>query len=452
MPEENATATATVPLVVMRGTTGGVSTVGTGRAASEPETTGMDVRSLQALGRGLRWQDAVDVFLLTLLFSRLYTWTRRTAAVQVAFGLLLLVASSWTASHLGLILTSYLLSAVGAVATVIVVVVFQQEIRKGLSRVSPLRWLTTRRGGHTSDDVRPVLAKAAFGIAGRRKGALIVIERREPITEHVTPGVALEARLSVAVLEAVFTSTSSLHDGAVVIEGDRIARGAVVLPLSTDAMAGNGGTRHRAALGLSARCDAVVICVSEETGAVSLAEDGRLVTLPDAAALEQALGRLGVGSVARGLRAPRRPVRLVDLGPHAAIFVGVLIAWAALALDRSHAIGRIVPLEIRGFGDGLAFDPPRFTSVAIELLGSRRELELLPPDAVEAYVDLSGASLGGHIYRVQTDAPAGIEVVSTVPSALQLQVRLRSPAHTKSQSPEPSRGAATDYENSSAHR
>jgi len=405
----------------------------------------MDGRSLQALGRGLRWQDAVDVFLLTLLFSRLYSWTKATAAVQVAFGLLVLVASSWTASHMGLILTSYLLSAVSAVATIIVVVVFQQEIRRGLSHVSPLRWLTTPQRGKANGNARAILAQASFGIASRGKGALIVIERRDRVADHGTAGTILDACLSSSMLETVFTSTGPLHDGAVVIEGDRIARAAVVLPLATDTMAEGGGTRHRAALGLSARCDAVVICVSEETGTVCLATDGQLLPVPDPPTLERALARFNVGPPSREHRARRKPLRLLDLGPHAAIFGGVVIAWAAMALDRSHAVGRIIPLEVRGFGDSITFDPPRFTSVAVELRSSRRELELLPPDAVEAYVDLSGTSPGTRLFRVHTSAPAGIDVVSTVPSVVQLQIRRLGSAQTTDAPPAPPRRSTTGY-------
>ena len=389
----------------------------------------MDVRALHILGKGLRWQDAVDVFLLTIVFSRLYAWTKRTVAVQIAFGLLVLLAASWTASHLGLILTSYLLSATGAVAAVIIVVVFQQEIRKGLSRVSPLRWLTGQSSLRGDHDARAMLVKAAFAIARRRKGALIVIRRRDPVDEHVTVGVVLDARVSSSLLESLFTSTSPLHDGAAVVEGDRLTHAAVVLPLATETMPSEAGTRHRAALGLSARCDALVVCVSEERGAVTLAEGGDLREVADEAALDEALARLGVGSgAARGTPVAGHPARLRDLWSHAVIFAGVLVAWAAIALDRSHAVGRILPLEIRGLSDGLVFDAPRFTSVAVEVRSSRRELEVLPPDAVEAYVDLTGAGPGSRTYHIQTDAPAGIEVVSAVPTSISLQLRPRGSA------------------------
>jgi diadenylate cyclase len=391
--------------------------------------------SLSVLRRGLRWQDAVDVLLLTLIFSRLYASLRRTVAVQIAFGLLTLAAAWWVASHLGLILTSYLLSAVGAVATVVVVVVFQHEIRQGLSRVSLLRWLTRRRdprsvvGGRAG--AATAISEAAFALAGCRKGGLIVIPRGDSVYEHVTAGTVIDARLSPSLLEAIFTSTSPLHDGAAIVIGDRLARAAVVLPLATEATDRGLGTRHRAALGLTSTCDALVVCISEERGVVCLAHEGALEGVASEAELTRALARLGVGRIretgatGRGARAGRWWPRAADLWPHLAIFSAVFVAWAVMALDRSHAVARIVPLEIRGVGDAIAFDPPRFTSIAVELRGSRRELEILPPDAVGAYLDLSGATAGPHVYRVLTSTPAGIEVVSTLPSSVPIQVRPR---------------------------
>ena len=103
----------------------------------------------------------------------------------------------------------------------------------------------------------------------------------------------------------------------------------------------------------------------------------------------------------------------------------MIVGWAAMALDRSHAVARVVPLEIRSVGEGVAFDPPRFTSVAVELRSSRRELDALPAEAVAAFVDLSGATPGLRVFRVQTNAPAGIEVVSTSPAFIQMLLRPR---------------------------
>lgn len=386
--------------------------------------------ALSFLTHGLRWQDAVDVLVLTGLFSWAYRWLRHTIAVQVALGLLTLLAVSWIASHLGLILTSYLLSAVSAVATIVVVVVFQHEIRRGLSRVSPLSWLTESTVGDRFDDTDGVVARAAFALAARRKGALIVLPRRDAIFDLVTKGTIVDARISVEMLEAIFTGTSPLHDGAVVIAADRLARAGVVLPLATGTEDPSFGTRHRAAIGLAQASDALIVCVSEERGTVHLAVGNAMSLMLDQAHLRDMLARARPQAPsALPRREAQRRASVASQWPHLVIFGGVLAAWAALALDRSHAITRVVPLEIRGVSDGLVFDPPRYTSVALELRSSRRELEVLPPDSVGAFVDLSGTNVGTHTYRIVTTAPAGIEVVSETPSSMEMEIRARVPAN-----------------------
>jgi len=290
-----------------------------------------------------------------------------------------------------------------------------------------------------------VIAEAAFAIADRRKGALIVIPRRDLLAEHVTPGTVIDARLSAPLVQALFTSTSPLHDGAAVVSFDRVLRAGVVLPLATDALDPGRGTRHRAAMGLASATDALVICVSEERGSVWLVHDEIVEPIADEATLRADLERL----VSRRIQPAPEQVRAVRFRgrgaiPYLAIFAGVVVAWAALALDRAHDIVRVVPLEIRGVSNGMVFDPPRYTSVAVELRSSRRELELLPPDAVGAFVDLAGAASGPGTFPVITDAPAGVEVVSATPAAIQLQLRRRvgpvapTPSHSVAVAPTPS--------------
>jgi uncharacterized protein (TIGR00159 family) len=390
--------------------------------------------SPSTIAHSLRWQDAVDVLLLTLLFSRLYAWLKHTVAVQIAFGLFTLMLASWVANHFGLILTSYLLSAIGAATTVVIAIVFQHEIRQGLSRVSLLRWLTERRDMRPADSMGPTIAQAAFSLARRRKGALIVVPRRDSVDEHLTAGTAIEGRLTPALIEAIFTSTSPLHDGAIVVGQNRLASAGVILPLATESAAAAQdaelGTRHRAALGLTDNCDALVVCVSEERGSVSLVHGETLETFDGEATLIAALARHGIGAPspadARKMRPRFRARRLLpNILPFVVILALVIFGWAAVALDRSHAVARVVPLEIRNVAEGVAFDPPRFNSVSVELRSSRRELDALPDEAVAAFVDLSGAVPGLRVFRVQTNAPAGTEVVSTSPAFIQLQLRPR---------------------------
>jgi hypothetical protein len=325
------------------------------------------------------------------------------------------------------------------------VVAFQHEIRYGLSRVSPLRWLSHRHKSSSPLDASLTIARAAFSIAGHRKGALIVIPRRDSILEHVTAGTILDAKLSAPTIEAIFTSLSPLHDGAVVVSDDRLLRAGVVLPLATESDDAVHGTRHRAARGLAQATDALVVCVSEEHATVSLAKDNLLDPMANEAQLAAALRFLWIendrhASKGASLLRPQPGI----IVPHVVIFACVLVSWAALALDRSHIVTRVVPLEIRGIADGLTFDPPRYTSVALELRSSRREIDLLPPSAVEAYVDLSKATLGSHTFRVIADAPAGIEVANSTPGSMVLRIRSRPASGDDHQTPPREAAAAPE--------
>lgn len=372
----------------------------------------------------LRWQDGVDIVLLTAILSVTYRLIRRTVALQVVLALFILIAGTHVASELGLVLTSYLLSAVGGVAAIALVVLFQSEIRRTLARLNPAHWLRRNRAKGNRLDHNAIVADAAFALAARKKGALIVIPRWDALADHVTAGTAIDARLSAALIETIFASAAPLHDGAVVVRDGKLQRAGAVLPLATEGADPSHGTRHRAALGLARLTDALVVCVSEEHGTVCLAHDDQLEPMPDKAQLRldlQLLGATGTpparstsGSVGRWLR---------TLAPHVLILGGVIGVWTALALDRSNAVTRNVPLQIRGLDDGVTVDPPRISNVAVELRSSRRELERLPASAVEAYVELTRNAFGTRSYRVRTRAPAGIEIASFTPETVQITAR-----------------------------
>ena len=391
---------------------------------------------MTTLIHSLRWQDCADILVMTAMFAWVYSWMRRTIAVQLSFGMVILVVGTWLSNHFGLILTSYLLSAVSAIATMVIVVVFQREIRRGLSQVSPLRWIRNWHRRQWPVGPSAVIAEAAFTLAAAGKGALVVIPRLDWVGEYITGGTPLDARLSSALIEAVFTATAPLHDGAVVMNNDRIARAGAILPLAAETGDARHGTRHRAALGLANVSDAVVVCVSEERRTVTVAHDGQLELLGDETELRDVLERLCSNRKVKAQKggARNRSRWLADVLACLLIFAGVVTAWAAIVSDRSHEVGRVVPLEIRGVNDSLRFDPPRSTSVVVQLRGSSRELDLIAPDAVEAYIDVSGSSSGARVFKVQTRAPAGVEMVSAVPSTVTLQIRKRdaeSPAAAK---------------------
>jgi len=380
---------------------------------------------ITTLIHNLRWQDIADILVITALFSWGYSWMRRTIAVQISFGLVILVVGTWVSNHFGLILTSYLLSAVSAIATMVLVVVFQREIRRGLSQVSPLRWIRNWHRRQWPVGPSAVIAEAAFTLAATGKGALVVIPRLDWIGDYVSGATPIDAQLSSGLIEAVFTATAPLHDGAIVISDDRVAQAGAILPLAAETGDARHGTRHRAALGLANISDAVVVCVSEERRTVTVAHEGQLVVMGNETELCDTLDRLCASRRVKAQKggAQRRFRWLAYAPAYLLIFTGVVIAWAVIVSGRSREVGRVIPLEIRGVTDSLRFDPPRTTSVVVQLRGSGRELDLIVPDSLEAFIDVSGSASGSRVFKVQTRAPAGVEIVSTVPSSISLQIR-----------------------------
>jgi len=225
-----------------------------------------------------RITDLVDVAIVAGLLWAALSFVRRSrarialAGVAIAGGLFLL------ARQLELQMTVWLLQGFFAVLVLVLVVVFQEDLRRLFEQIAV--WSLRRTTDAASPDVVDALVGAVRRLVANRTGALLVIPGREPIDRHVAGGIALGGLLSEPLLLSLFDQHSPGHDGAVLLEGGRVSRFALHLPLSTDSsQIGVGGTRHAAALGLAERSDALVIVVSEERGVVSVARDGRLLQL-----------------------------------------------------------------------------------------------------------------------------------------------------------------------------
>jgi diadenylate cyclase len=241
----------------------------------------------------------LDVSIVSVIIYRMLLLVRGTRAVPMLWGLTLLVLLYLIAVPLGLVTLAWLLNSFLSAIILVVVILFQDELRRGLTKVGlqPLLRKNNDTVQRTIEDVSLVATK----LAKDRVGALIVIKRNVGLDEFVEDAVILDARLNRKLLTAIFLPQSPLHDGAVVVEGDRIKAAGCLLPLSFDPdLDPNLGTRHRAALGISERSDAIVIVVSEQSGAISLAREGRLVRNLDAALLRDSLHRFLAASESRG--------------------------------------------------------------------------------------------------------------------------------------------------------
>jgi diadenylate cyclase len=225
----------------------------------------------------LSWRDAVDVLVVATVVYYILLLIRGTRAVKMLFGLLFVAVVYYLAQFLDLPTLQTLIESLLIVLPFAVIVLFQQEIRRALTTFgrNPL-WGLAKQQAVESTFGEIVLA--ATTLASRRIGALIVLERLQGLRNYIENGIGLDAELSFDLLINIFTPDTPLHDGAVIIQEDRIAAAACFLPLTPNPeLSKEFGTRHRAALGITEETDAVAVVVSEETGVISVAFDGEMI-------------------------------------------------------------------------------------------------------------------------------------------------------------------------------
>lgn len=220
------------------------------------------------------WEDLVDVLLVTLVLYYLLLLIRGTRAVQVVIGILALVVIYYGARTFELPALETTLENFFVILPVAIIVLFQNEIRRALANFGRTRFWGSG-GAVDVEEVANQVAMAAATLADRKTGALIVFERREGLRNYIENGIQVDGLVSIDLLASLFHPETPTHDGAVIIQGDRIAAATCFLPLTrASELSTQFGTRHRAALGISEETDAVVVVVSEETGEISLAVRG----------------------------------------------------------------------------------------------------------------------------------------------------------------------------------
>jgi len=237
----------------------------------------------------LNWRDAVDILAVAVIIYNLLLLIRGTRAVQMLLGLFFLVLVYYGALLAELPTLQRILENLLIVLPFAIIVLFQQEIRRALVRFgrNPL-WGLAKQQKVVASFSEIVLA--ATTLSTRRTGALIVIERLHGLRNYIENGIALDAVVSYDLLINIFQPDTPLHDGAVIIQDDRIAAAACFLPLTPNPeLSKEFGTRHRAALGLTEETDAVAVVVSEETGTISVAFDGAMIRDLDSHGLRNAL-------------------------------------------------------------------------------------------------------------------------------------------------------------------
>ena len=222
------------------------------------------------------WTDLVEILIVSFLLYRVLVVIQRTRAMQIMLGVVLLAVTYGFARLLDLILVRTLMEAAFQYGAIAALVVFQPELRAALARLGRNRMIRAFQRLEGTRVVEEVV-DATERLARARHGAIIAIEQKAPLEEFALTGSAVDAPVSAEMLVTIFTPYSPLHDGAVLISGDRIRCAGAILPLTQSPVSDRTlGTRHRAALGLSEETDAIVIVVSEESSQIAVAQAGTL--------------------------------------------------------------------------------------------------------------------------------------------------------------------------------
>jgi uncharacterized protein (TIGR00159 family) len=233
-------------------------------------------------------RDLIDIALVAFIIYRFLLLIRGTRGVQMTFGIVLLLLFYWITRYYRLAAVQWLLSNVLTYIVFGIIVLYQSEIRHGLTGIGKTSiWGHQRRRG---PDGFEEIVLAATTLASKKIGALVVIERDIGLRNYVESGIALDAMLTYDLLVTIFIPNTPMHDGAVIVQRNRIMAAGCFLPLTLDPyLSKELGTRHRAAIGITEETDAVAIIVSEETGTISLALGGRITRNLDSAGLRAAL-------------------------------------------------------------------------------------------------------------------------------------------------------------------
>jgi diadenylate cyclase len=384
--------------------------------------------------RGLQIVDLIDIALVTTFVYSAVVLVRRTHARLVAIGIVFLGALYIAARSFDLRLTSWLLQGFFAVFLVIVVVIFQEELRQLFERLA--LWGLRRRAAPQARAPAEIVVACAAEFARTRTGALIVFVGVQPVGRHIHGGVELNGDLSEPLLKSIFDRHSDGHDGAVIIEHGRVARFAAQLPLSTDFRQLSGvGTRHSAALGLSERTDALCIVVSEERGRISVAQRGTLRVMRDAVELEATLRAFMRTTFPTS--AERRVVwsLLRENWAEKIISLALVIGLWYLFISGSRPVTLAFPIAVKIVNVPPGYelekvDPPEVTAI---FSGQRRAFYLFDSSRIDVTVDATLAKFGRRTFPVseqQIRHPAEVTVDDVQPDQVRLALRVNKRAGT----------------------
>ena len=347
----------------------------------------------------VHWQSVVDFVVLAVAINLLLRWSREARALRLTLTILAFHVGALLARQLDLVITGWVLDASTIVALLALVVVFQPELRRALMQLD----VTRRRPEDGRAPAISAVSEAAWSLARARCGAIFVVVRKDSLSELVTAGVRLDGLVTTEVLETISRKESPVHDGAAIIEGDRVTRVSSILPLTQRIHVPNQyGTRHRAAMGLTDRSDAIVVVVSEERGEVTLMREGKAQRMTDASELQASLQALATNG--NRSSAPDHAFRPAEVGLSVASVALASLVWSATFLFPGRSVReQTVPVEFTNVPPEMTIASQSTGIVQVWLRGSDFLFDSVNLETLVARCDLSAAHEGGEHH------PASIE-------------------------------------------
>ncbi len=385
----------------------------------------------------LRFQDILDVLFLTVVTYYLYYWFRGTKAFKALIGLMVLGTIYTLARFWGLFLTTWVFQILWQVLIILIIILFQSEIRQVLERVNPIQNIGLRRISRPEKWI-PGFVKAVFALAKQKIGALIIIEHFDLVGELVTEGQQMEAPPTPEVLISIFQKESLLHDGAVLIRRGSITQVACYLPLSAaEKLPKEWGTRHRAALGLSERCDALVVVVSEERGEVSVARGGQVFHVDNPPTLTDIIME-AVRPAAPAEKTWQERIHFLFTHRWQAKVGSLALVsflWILFAGQQDFERTITIPVKFKNIPPNMTVLEPLDPKANIIVRGLRKDASMLTEKNVYAEIDLSQAHSGKRIFTLTKAqvllANDRINIVNIKPTQLDFKFKEKTAEHTE---------------------
>jgi diadenylate cyclase len=371
----------------------------------------------------IRWQDFVDISLNSYILFRFYVLFKGTNVFRVLIGMTVLWFFQRIAVSLGLIVTSWVVQGIVAVGAIIIIVVFRNEIRRVLQakNLKSILWGLSYKSTITPVEI---IVDSIFEMALRKCGALIVFPGKEDLGEGVQRGIPWWGLITKEMIASIFWPDNPVHDGAAIVQGDRIIEVGSILPLShREDLPSHYGTRHRAALGLAESTDAMVVVVSEERGDVLVAKGNRLREIKQKHALEQSIQEHVGGAAAKKRYLRKERLEIITAAMLSIIFITGI--WFSVSRGQDTLVSVDIPIEYANRKPGTEIIDTSVKSISLVLSGSGALVKSITPDQVSVRLDLSKSVIGANAFTITPEnisLPPGIILKEVSPSIVEVDL------------------------------